>query len=351
MKRKRIVKMISLALLVSFAIVGCGNKTDGGAGVTDEGNNKVEAPAPDGNGMPPIDGFVPPTPIDTNKYNKKWLDVPYADKSESQKLDIFLPEGGEGPFPVILYVHGGAFKIGDKREGDVIMAALKGLERGYAVVTINYRLSGEEIFPAAIEDVKAAIRFVRANADEYKIDGNKIALWGESAGGNLVSLAGLTGNTTDFNNDSLGNATVSSEVQVVIDQYGPLNFLKMDEQFAELGIEPKFGPTAVETSPESQYIGKLITEDPETVAKADPNNYITKDSPIFLIQHGTADNHVPLTQSKLFAENLAKVIGDEKVTFDTIEGAGHGDLGSDQKLFYTEENINRVLDFLDGNLK
>lgn len=124
---------------------------------------------------------------------------------------------------------GGAFKIGDKREGDIIAAALQGLERGYAVVTINYRLSGEAIFPAAVEDVKAAVRFIKANSEKYKLDANKIALWGELAGGNLVSMAGLTGKSSEFNNDELGNVGVSIEVQVVVDQYGPLNFLKMDE--------------------------------------------------------------------------------------------------------------------------
>jgi integrase len=111
---------------------------------------------------------------DISHIQRKWLDIPYAKLSNSQTLDIYLPDEGDGPFSVILHIHGGAFAIGDKRDMPVT-AYLRGLERGYAVVSVNYRLSGEAIFPAGLQDLKAAIRWQRANQEYYHLDGSKIA--------------------------------------------------------------------------------------------------------------------------------------------------------------------------------
>ena len=111
----------------------------------------------------------------------KFLDIAYADKSKAEKLDIYLPNEGKGPFPVIIFIHGGAFMFGDKAD-DQVNPALEGVKRGYAVVSVNYRMSGEAVFPAAIQDVKAAIRFVRANAAKYHLDPKRIASFGNSAG-------------------------------------------------------------------------------------------------------------------------------------------------------------------------
>ena len=105
------------------------------------------------------------TTANTDYIKRKWIDIAYANQSQAQKLDIYLPDEGDGPYPVILSIHGGAFKSGDKGDGQV-NAMLEGLKRGYAVVSINYRLSGEAIWPAQIQDVKAAIRWIRANSKQ-----------------------------------------------------------------------------------------------------------------------------------------------------------------------------------------
>ena len=153
----------------------------------------------------------------------KWLDIAYATTSTAQKLDVYLPEGN-GPFPVILSIHGGAFKAGDKRDGQ-LMPMLEGLKRGYAVVSINYRLSPEAIFPAQIYDVKAAVRWIRANAKQYKFNPDKIAAWGGSAGGTLTALVGTSGDVKELEDLSLGNPTQSSRVQAVVDWFGQTDFL------------------------------------------------------------------------------------------------------------------------------
>ena len=110
---------------------------------------------------------------------RKWSDIAYANQSETQKLDIYLPEKGSGPFPVIISIHGGAFLGGDKIAAAAEMA---GLERGYALVRVNYRLYREARFPAPVYDVKAAVRFIKANAESYYLDSDRIAVWGDSAG-------------------------------------------------------------------------------------------------------------------------------------------------------------------------
>ena len=123
-------------------------------------------------------------PANTDHIKRKFLDIPYASLSPAQKLDIYLPDDSAGPFPVIVSIHGGAFMGCDKADMQVL-PMLEGLKRGYAVVAVNYRLSWEAIFPALVQDVKAAMRWIRAHAQRYLLDPNKIAAWGGSAGAYL----------------------------------------------------------------------------------------------------------------------------------------------------------------------
>ena len=273
----------------------------------------------------------------------KWKDIAYANKSAAEKLDIYLPNEGNGPFPIIMSVHGGAFLGGDKADGQV-NPMLQGLKRGYAVVSINYRLSGEAIFPADIMDVKAAIRWVKANANQYKLNPDKIALWGGSAGGNLVALAGTSAGVKDLEDLSLGNADKDTRVQAVVDWFGPTNFLLMDAQLKETGNGNPDHSDA--NSPESRLMGQKITEIPEQVQRSNPETYISKDDPPFLIEHGTKDQLVPTQQSVQFAEKLEKVLGKDKVTLHLLEGARHGG-----PQYETKENLDLVFSFLDSLLK
>jgi acetyl esterase/lipase len=279
----------------------------------------------------------------TNEIQRKWLNLPYASISPAQKLDIYLPDKPPGPYPVIVAIHGGAFMMGDKSDFQV-NPMLQGLSRGYAVVSINYRMSGEAKFPKDIQDVKAAIRWIKANGKKYELNKEKIALWGGSAGGNLASLAGTSGGVQDLEDLSLGNADQSSRVQAVVDWFGPMDFLAMDEQLKASGNGPANHSDA--QSPESRIMGQKITEIPDRVKLANPETYISPDDPPFLIEHGTKDPLVPTQQSIHFAAKLKAVIGEQKVSLYLIEGARHG--GSE---FETSENLKRVFDFLDKYLK
>lgn len=284
-----------------------------------------------------------PQAFELLRIKNKWQNIPYASLSQSQKLDIYLPDQGDGPFPVIISIHGGAFMMGDKEDLQ-LRPMLRGLKRGYAVASINYRLSGEALFPANINDVKAAIRWIKANAAKYKLNPQKIALWGGSAGGNLSALAGTSGDVKELEDLNLGNADQSSRVQAVVDWFGPTNFLLMDEQLKETGNGKPDHSKA--NSPESRLFGQSITEIPDKVKLANPETFISKDDPPFLIMHGSKDQLVPTQQSIQFAEKLEKVLGKDKVNLVLLPGVHHGGLE-----FESEKNIDIVFSFLDNILK
>jgi acetyl esterase/lipase len=282
--------------------------------------------------------------MDTSHIKRKWLDIPYAQQSPTQKLDIYLPELGDGPFPVIAAIHGGAWEVGDKRDVQHT-PMLKGLEYGYAVVCINYRLSHEAQFPCQIYDCKAAIRFIRACAAQYHLDPQRIAAWGGSAGAHLSALVGTSTGVPALEDLSMGSPEFSSQVTAVVDWYGPTeNFLRMDEELRESGLG--IPDHSMAHSPESHLLGRPITEIPDQVVFASPMTYITSKAPYFLIQHGRQDPVVPVQQSIQFAAGLERIAGKDRVIFEILEGAEHAD-----PAFETPQNVERVFQFLDAHLK
>lgn len=229
---------------------------------------------------------------------------------ERQKLDLYLPKDG-ADLPLIINIHGGAFKMGSKEQG----VPWEYLGQGYAVASINYRLSQHAKFPAQIEDCKAAVRWLRAHAAQYRLDPKRFAAWGSSAGGHLAALLGATGDMKEF--DTGAHLDQSSRVQAVVDYFGPTDFLQMDAHRLPNGM--KHDPA---NSPESELIGGAIQENKDKTAKANPITYVTPGDPPFLICHGDADPLVPHHQSELL-EAALKQAG-VPVTFYTVKGAGHG---------------------------
>jgi acetyl esterase/lipase len=231
----------------------------------------------------------------------------------SRSLDLYLPEKAGGPLPLVIWVHGGAFLAGDKASCPAVRLA----SAGYAVASINYRLSGEALFPAQIEDCKAAVRWLRAHAKEKGLDPDRFGAWGSSAGGHLVAMLGTTGDVKDLEGDG-GNAGVSSRVQVVCDWFGPTDFLQMDAH----RVDDRAQLHDPADSPESRLVGGPIQENEEKVRRANPITYVSPGDPPFLILHGDRDPLVPHHQSVLLEEALRKA--GVPVTFHTVKGAGHG---------------------------
>ena len=233
------------------------------------------------------------------------------------------------PMPAVVFIHGGGWRAGNRDAGLRPLTHLA--QRGYFGATIEYRLSGESRFPAQIEDCKGAVRFLRSRAEEYRIDPDRIAAWGPSAGGHLAALLGTSGDVKELEGTG-GHAGFSSRVQAVVDWFGPTDFLRMGRN----RIDHDSG-----NSPESLLVGGPIRENREKVARANPITYVTPDDPPFLVMHGDRDDLVPLNQSELLAEALRKA--DVPVELHVVQGAGHGFRGAEVEA--------KVDAFLDKHLK
>ena len=239
-------------------------------------------------------------------------DIPYAsDGHERQKLDLYVPNG-DGPFPLLVWIHGGAWKGGSKDRP----RGKEWLDKGIALASINYRLSQHAIFPAQIEDCKAAIRWLRAHADEYRLNTDRLVVWGASAGGHLVALLGTTGDTRLFDvGDYLDQ---SSAVSAVIDWYGPTDFNQMDTMDGDIGTMHHDAPD----SPESKLVGGPIQENLYEVQQANPITYVTQNDAPFLIVHGDIDPLVAHGQSVILHKALLDA--EVPVIFHTVTGGKHG---------------------------
>jgi len=246
-------------------------------------------------------------------------------KGKSMELDLRVPTG-KGPHPLIIWIHGGAFKWGNRNW--IKPGAIKQTGRGYALASVSYTLSGEEKWPTQINQVKSAVRWLRANAKKYNLDPNTFIVWGESAGAHLSNMVGTTGGVKEFNDSSLGNEGVSDRVQGVVSWYSPVDFLKMGGYHNEAN------------SPESELLGGAVQTLPEKAKTANPITYVTPDEPPFYIMHGTGDELVPHSGSVLLNEALKKAGVDS--TFISLEGYSHGD-----SRFNTGDRIKGVEEFID----
>jgi acetyl esterase/lipase len=251
------------------------------------------------------------------------------------QLSILRPKSPPStPMPVVVFIHGGGWRGGSKQGG--IRNLIPLAKRGYFCASIDYRLSGEAIFPAQIEDCKCAIRFLRAKAEDYHLDADRIGVWGSSAGGHLVALLGTAGDAKDLEGKG-GRSQYSSRVQAVCDWFGPTDFLHYHVD----GEPNEHADGAV-----AQLLGGPVSEKKELAAKASPVNYVTKDDPPFLIMHGDRDLLVPLRQSEMLRDALQKV--GVEATLKVVKDAGHGLQGPDVDRGALLET---VLQFFDRTLK
>ena len=248
-------------------------------------------------GIITAEGMIPR--MDDKEYHRKRLDISYADRTPAEKLDIFYPEEGDGPFPVFVEVHGGAWYFGQKRSVE-FEPFLYGLNRGYACVSLGYTLSPEGHYPLPVLEIKSAIRFLRVHAEEYKLDPSRIVLWGGSAGAHLAALAATS----------------------------------CDTGYLEDWIYENFFGT------------ENLKDVEEALRQSSPLMHLTKDSCPTFLQHGRADQIVPFTQSTGYYERLCQVAGAEKGKLEILDNCDH----ADEKMF-AKENIQKVFDFADQCLQ
>lgn len=257
-------------------------------------------------------------------------DIEYArPNGYSLLLDLYLPERGQDEgAPVVVWVHGGGWKNGSKEKPKAAWLA----EEGYAVVSINYRLTDVAEWPAQIDDCREAVRWVRRNASVFGFDLDRIGTWGSSAGGHLVALMG----TLPYPE----NESVSSRVQAVCDWFGPTELLTMPPNNVGEGRTEE----DVANSNGAKLLGCTVKECPELARQASAYDNVSKDDAPFLIMHGDEDPGVPIQQSIQFYERLRKT--GVPVQYEVVEGAGHGG-----KLFDTPEVKATVRAFFDQYLK
>lgn len=234
-------------------------------------------------------------------------DVTYCTAGDVPLLmDVYYPRfEASGTVPAVLYVHGGGWTSGDKSSAGLWAGLLA--RQGYLVASINYRLAPQYKWPAQIEDTKCAVRYLRASAEKYNIDPNRIGAIGDSAGGHLVSLLGLTGPEEGFEGSG-GYPNQSSAVQAVVDMYGPTDFTSVDMRAESFRI--------------GQILGIPFAQAPAALKKASPVTYAKKDAPPFFILQGDQDKLVPLSQSQLLYQRLKDAGAHADLLI--VKNAGHG---------------------------
>lgn len=233
----------------------------------------------------------------------------YATSDDRQlKLDLYLPNNKQSS-KLIIWVHGGAWHRGSKAKPPVEV-----LNGEYALASVEYRLSGEATFPAQVHDIKAAIRFLRAHANKYGFERDRFAIWGASAGGHLASLVGLTNNHAELEGN-LGKYThESSSIELIIDCYGPTNFISILAQSTNHGLSVRAPALAL-------LLGGVIKSKMDQANLASPVNHVDKSDPPLLIMHGDQDIQVPINQS----HELHGLYKESKrpVEFYVAHGIGH----------------------------
>lgn len=302
-------------------------------------------------------------PVETEG-KRGMFDLAYGTQSEKQKLDLWFPEEGEEPFPLILSIHGGGFIACDKRNGEMIKPMLAGLKKGYAVAGINYRLSDECCFPEQIRDIRRCIRFIRAHAQELRIDPERMVLWGGSAGGYLALMGALCENEELFDTPDDENRKVSARVSGCVAWYPLVDVSSAEQELKINSVLHRFteGPSTDVSEEYEEALPVLESDEfPFYEAKdgikprllgaydgtgreklADAKQYLHPDIPPVFIQHGSRDEMVPVQQSIQFALRAEEICGKGRVSLEIIPEAIHSSV-----LFETSENIEKVLAFVE----
>jgi acetyl esterase/lipase len=254
-------------------------------------------------------------------------DIVYAKIGNRNLLvDIYLPGHQPDPY-LIVWIHGGAWHSGSKDT-----PPQEFINQGFALASVDYRLSVEAPFPAMINDIKAAIRFLRSNAKKYGYREDKIIVAGSSAGGHLAALIGTTNNDPDFEGDLGDHLATSSAVQATIDFFGPTNFLTILDQSTPHGLNVRAPALAL-------LLGKPVEQVSDLANKASPKFQVDPSDPPIFIAHGDQDYQVPINQSIELHQAFKKagVI----TQFEIVSGAGHG-----SKDYFTPEFIAKIVAFL-----
>lgn len=288
--------------------------------------------------------------IDPSQFKRYWLDVAYANQNPYQTMDIWLPDEGDGPFPLIVFVHGGGW-VKDGKRINTMPGVFKFMSQGYAVASLEYSIAPQYHFPGPLLDVRAAIRYLRVHAEEYMLKADKIALMGNSAGAHLSNLVAALAGRPIMKGEELGNPDIDDSVQCLISLFAPTDLYQIDmEDWFAISMKEKENGNIILSAddqdpmekPHNILLGYSARENPVAAAYASPINFVTKDFPPAYYLQGLQDNIVPYTQSLSMWRKVNMVCGKDHAKLELFPTAGHGD-----PLMKTDEVINKILDFVD----
>ena len=269
--------------------------------------------------------------MDDSKYKNKLVDVVYGKRTEEERLDIFYPDQGEGPWPVFIEVHGGAWYFGQKRSVE-FAPFLAGLERGFACVSLGYTLSPRGHYPLPVVEIKSAIRYLRKHAEAYHLDPDRIVLWGGSAGAHLAALAAVSCDTGYLEEDLSGNEGFSAKPEVLVLWYGCFDYEKNGRLLEDWIYQNFFG-------------AEDLTQISRELKLSSPLAHITSQACPTLLQHGLEDSVVPCQQSVGYYDALVRAGAAQGCRLELIPDCDH----ADAKLF-SRDNVEKMFAFAEEAL-
>jgi len=276
--------------------------------------------------------------LDVSGIKRKFIDCQYGEIPQ-QSLDIYLPNDGCGPFPVVFFAHGGAWAGGSKNDVQVV-PFIGGVNRGYAVVSLGYRLLPNIRYPDNLYDIKAAMRWVAKNADTYLLDPSRTALCGASAGAHLTMMAAFTQGSVSYGDEP---GTPTCRVLAVVNQFGPTDFSMHHAHYDVSGFPRAQMPGA--PSSLDDLLGVKAESVPNLLRFINPIDNVHPGIPPVLIQHGKHDPIVPYQQATLLYEKIISVAGEGLAELDLSEDFLHADPG-----FAGVESVERIFAFIDKHL-
>ena len=283
-----------------------------------------------------------PSPFDPSKVKYHTSNVRYG-KLPEQLLDIYLPEAGEKPYPVVFYVHGGGWSMGSKTEG-FLDGAIGLTQHGYAVLSVDYRLAPKTKFPEFIFDVKTAVRWARAHAEDYGFDPARFGMAGDSAGGHITLMLGFTAGRPEYAGERYGWVGFPDDLQAICDMYGPTDLATpMADYYQQSGVAR---PNRGAPSKPSAFAHVFGTGDANLLRLISPLSLVHPGIPPTLILHGAKDGVVPYQHSTLLAQRIDEVCGPGRAELVLYEDRNHADFG-----FNTAGNSDRMAAFFDRYLK
>jgi len=276
--------------------------------------------------------------LDVSGIRRKFLNCPYGEDPK-QALDIYLPNEGAGPFPIVFFVHGGAWQRGFKNDAQVI-PFMGGVARGYAVVSIGYRLVPDVRYPDNMFDIKYALRWIAQNSETYLLDTSRTALCGASAGAHLAMMAAFTQGQAVFADDP---GVPTCRILAIVEQFGPTDFSKIHSHYDESGYPRVHLPGTPSTV--DDLLGVRAEKIPNLLRFFNPIDNVHPGIPPVLLLHGKRDPMIPYQQAVELCEKINTVVGEGMAEIDINEEFLHADMG-----YAAPEYIDLIFRFIDKYL-